>query len=380
MAAPNAARPRPTRDHDGGLRASTTAESLASTWPIPRRCRRGVARARDRSSPHPRLGGARRRVRARRRARDGACIDGGDARERLGRHERLLRRLPRSCGRPAVTRAWSSASTEPSPIMRTRTRHVPRRPRGPDALTCGPPARDDGRAAAGVDRDGVPTATARSRRPHETVAVTPNPPSPEHTGITSGRPRASSNWSWVKTSSDSMKMGRDGPPSAPEPTSPPARSTGGRRYLPEWIEFHRWSASSDSSSTTMAARTTIAGCSRPTWRGHRGVHDWPRPFLVTTVARGRSSPPSSTAAARIAAMRAGSRSWTWTSSCSRRPARPLPEVLRDYEEFPAWSSTGPSSARRDRQAGGIGDRELPPAPALRPDDEASTRALSTRRG
>ena len=53
-----------------------------------------------------------------------------------------------------------------------------------------------------------------------------------------------------------------------------------------------------------------------------------------------------TTASRATAMRcAGSRSSTWTSSCFRRPAGPLPDVLREYEEHPvsgvsrAWMGT-----------------------------------------
>ena len=48
-----------------------------------------------------------------------------------------------------------------------------------------------------------------------------------------------------------------------------------------------------------------------------------------------SSKPTTTASSAIARMRAGSRSSTRTSSCSRPPDAPCAEILRDFEEHPA---------------------------------------------
>ena len=186
--------------------------------------------------------------------------------------------------------------------------------------------------------------------------VTTNSPSP---GADRDHVRARERVVELVLREDVERFHRMGPrcrPSAAELIWPPARSTAMMpTYLAEWIEFHRLigverfflydNGSADDHEQVLAPYVD---------EGIVVVHDCGRTRSSgTTAARGRSSPPSSTAAAtcqRRALDRLPGRGRVPLLSHGRVPARGAAATTRS---FPAWSSAGRSSAppgmRRSRR-------------------------------
>ena len=117
-------------------------------------------------------------------------------------------------------------------------------------------------------------------------------------------------------------------------------------YLREWIEFHR-----------------LVGVERFFLYDNRSADDHREvlaPYVASGIVRAaRLADGAPGAAPGLRALlprarrrsRAGSRSSTWTSSCSPRRCSPLPEILPEYERWPAvgvnWAVFGPSGHEQE---------------------------------
>ena len=133
----------------------------------------------------------------------------------------------------------------------------------------------------------------------------------------------------------------------------------------------RWSASSASSCTTTPPRTTTSRrCAPFIEDGSVTVHDWP----VLPRARGR---PTTTASPTTATRRAGSRSSTADEFLFSPTGRPLPDVLRDYEQHPGMgvSRRLDGDLRARDQAGGARARRTSPTRLHLPEPNRSVKSI-----